>query len=156
MKPQVAARKLLDELGAPEVPVDLKYLCKLCGIKLYRLDGEGIDAMFLHIPPSPPTITYNANSLEARCRFSIAHELGHYVLSHRPISFSELFNGDLSRDARQEREANIFAAELLMPKVMLAREAHKFTLEELARRYQVSVQAMEIRLEELGLVCKGS
>ncbi|WP_198469421.1 ImmA/IrrE family metallo-endopeptidase [Acetomicrobium sp. S15 = DSM 107314] len=61
--------------------------------------------MFLHIPPSPPTITYNANSLNVRCRFSIAHELGHYVLKHRPISFSELFNGDLSRDARQEREA---------------------------------------------------
>lgn len=86
--------------------------------------------------------------------FSIAHELGHFALSHRPISFSELFNGDLGRDDRQEREANIFAAELLMPKVALAREAHKFTLEELTRRYMVSMQAMEIRLKELGLVCR--
>jgi Zn-dependent peptidase ImmA (M78 family) len=76
------------------------------------------------------------------------------VLGHRPISFSELFNGDLGRDARQEREANIFAAELLMPKIMLAREAHRFTLEELTQHYLVSVQAMEIRLKELGLVCK--
>ncbi len=56
-------------------------------------------------------ITYNANSSSVRCRFSIAHELGHFALSHRPISFSELFNGDLGRDARQEREANIFAAQ---------------------------------------------
>ncbi len=76
------------------------------------------------------------------------------MLEHRPISFSELFNGDLGRDARQEREANIFAAELLMPKIMLAREAHKYTLQALARRYVVSMQAMEIRLKELGLVCK--
>ena len=42
-----------------------------------------------------------------------------------------------------------------MPKIMLAREAHKFTIEELTRRYMVSMQAMEIRLKELGLVCKG-
>lgn len=110
----------------------------------------------MHIPPSPPTITYNANSLNVRCRFSIAHELRHFALSHRPISFSELFNGDLGRDARQEREANIFAAELLMPKVALAREAHMFTLKELTSRYMVSVQAMEIRLKELGLVCKNT
>jgi Zn-dependent peptidase ImmA (M78 family) len=42
-----------------------------------------------------------------------------------------------------------------MPKIMLAREAHKFTIEELTCRYQVSVQAMEIRLKELGLACRG-
>ncbi len=81
------------------------------------------------------------------------------MLGHNSISFFEGADGMavcIRRDARQEREANIFAAELLMPKVMLAREAHKFTLEELTRRYQVSVQAMEIRLEELGLVCKGT
>jgi Zn-dependent peptidase ImmA (M78 family) len=30
-----------------------------------------------------------------------------------------------------------------------------FTLEELTQRYLVSVQAMKIRLKELGLVCKG-
>jgi len=99
------------------------------------------DAMFLHIPPSPPTITYNANSLEARCRFSIAHELGHYVLEHRPISFSELFNGDLSRDARQEREANIFAAELLMPKVTLSREA-QFRFKMVLRRKTEKTQVI--------------
>ncbi len=155
MNPQLAARQLLDEVGAPSVPLDLKRICKSLGIRLYPLDGDGIDAMFLHIPPSPPMITYNANSSSVRCRFSIAHELGHFALSHRPISFSELFNGDLGRDARLEREANIFAAELLMPKVALAREAHKFTLSELASRYLVSNQAMEIRLKELGLVCKG-
>ena len=156
MNPQLAARQLLDEVGAPSVPLDLKRICKSLGIRLYPLDGDGIDAMFLHIPPSPPMITYNANSSSVRCRFSIAHELGHFALSHRPISFSDLFGGDLSRDAGQEREANIFAAELLMPKVMLSREAHRFTISELTRRYRVSVQAMEIRLRELGLVCKGS
>jgi len=49
-----------------------------------------------------------------------------------------------------------FAAQAFMPKIMLFLEAYKFTLPELASRCQVSVQAMEIRLEELGLVCKGT
>jgi Zn-dependent peptidase ImmA (M78 family) len=38
-----------------------------------------------------------------------------------------------------------------MPKIILMRETHKYTLQDLARRYQVSVQAIEIRLEELSL-----
>ena len=48
-----------------------------------------------------------------------------------------------------------FAAEFLIPKMALSREAHKYSLRGLAPRYMVSVQAMEIRLKELGLVCKG-
>ena len=58
MNPQLAARQLLDEVGALDVPLDLKRICKSLGIRLYPLDGDGIDAMFLHIPPSPPMITY--------------------------------------------------------------------------------------------------
>ena len=60
----------------------------------------------------------------------------------------------IKRDPRQERAANAFAAEFLMPKKPLSREAHKYSLRGLARRYMVSMQAMEIRLKELGLVCK--
>lgn len=41
-----------------------------------------------------------------------------------------------------------------MPKKHLAREAHKYSLRVLARHYLVSMQAMEKRLKELGLVCR--
>jgi len=44
----------------------------------------------------------------------------------------------------------------LLSKVTLSHEVHRHTLEELAQRYLVSVQAMEIRLKELGLVCKAT
>lgn len=76
------------------------------------------------------------------------------MLGHDSISFFEATDGMavcIGRDARLEREANIFAAELLMPKIISMRETHKYTLQDLARRYQVSVQAIEIRLEELSL-----
>lgn len=42
-----------------------------------------------------------------------------------------------------------------MPKKLLAREAHKYSLKALAHRHAVSAQAMVIRPEELRLVCKG-
>lgn len=34
----------------------------------------------------------------------------------RPVSFPKLFEGNLSRDVRQEREGNAFEIELLVPK----------------------------------------
>ena len=36
----------------------------------------------------------------------------------------------------------------------IARETHKYSLRGLAHRYMVAVQAMEIRLKELGLACR--
>jgi len=49
--------------------------------------------------------------------------------------FSESGGGGMiKRDPRQERAANAFAAEFLMPKKRLAREAHRYTLRALALR----------------------
>jgi Zn-dependent peptidase ImmA (M78 family) len=156
--PAVAARKLLDELGAPCDEDTLALALRKFGIELIEDRARELDAMFVYIPKGKPVIAVNSSRPLRRKRFSIAHELGHFVLGHNSISFFEGASGMavcIRHDARLEREANIFAAELLMPKVALAREAHKFTIEELTRRYMVSVQAMEIRLKELGLVCKG-
>ena len=41
----------------------------------------------------------------------------------------------IKRDPKQERAANAFAAEFLMPKMALSREAHKYSLKTLALRY---------------------
>jgi len=57
-----------------------------------------------------------------RLRFTIAHELGHYFIpSHRTCmedGISLSFNNDLDADTKKtiESEANLFAANLLMPK----------------------------------------
>jgi hypothetical protein len=49
-----------------------------------------------------------------RLRFSIAHEIGHYLLGHRNPS-------ELTAEAReqQEREADVFATEFLMPQALV-------------------------------------
>src|SRR5207245_482886 len=96
-----------------------------------------------------------------RQRFTIAHEIGHLLL-HRGATFhvdekSPIgFRNDRSSMATDEKEieANQFAAELLMPRNFLDRDlgglVEEIEAEEavdrLARKYQVSVQAMTVRL----------
>jgi len=155
MDPSIAARRLLEEIGAPDDEDVVALALKKLGIEVIRGMADSIDAMLIHVPPGKPVIAVNSSRPLCRRRFSIAHEIGHYLLGHNSLSFSESGGGMIKRESRQERAANAFAAEFLMPKVMLSREAHRYTLRALALRYKVSMQAMEIRLKELGLVCKG-
>ena len=62
-------------------------------------------------------------------------------------------------EADQEREANVFAMELLMPEFMVRREARlpldaesDPEVKRLAKLFQVSVQLMTIRLADIGLL----
>ncbi len=53
-----------------------------------------------------------------RFRFTVAHELGHYLLHPRDVPDKVVSKADLTvwNDATEECEANIFAAEFLMPR----------------------------------------
>jgi Zn-dependent peptidase ImmA (M78 family) len=107
-----------------------------------------------------------------RQRFTIAHELGHYLLHEgeqvhldtSPDSFTiNLRNSESSKgENNDEREANLFAAELLMPAELLREELESVGdiellgssefLEKLATKYKVSVQALTFRLAYLGYI----
>lgn len=93
-------------------------------------------------------VLYNKNQPQVRQRFTVAHELGHLVLGHTVgvNQHNELIN--LSADEPIEVEANIFAAELLMPFDWLKKEPKngQNVIDELARKYQVSTEAMGWRL----------
>jgi Zn-dependent peptidase ImmA (M78 family) len=88
-----------------------------------------------------------------RRRFTIGHELGHYILEHNPVS-SAANEWELG-DPRQanEREADIFAAELLMPEEWVREDWKELrNARQMAARYFVSEEAMWYRLEELRLI----
>ncbi len=86
-----------------------------------------------------------------RRRFTLAHEMGHLVLEHGPLLLAE--------DHRiQERQADVFAAELLMPPELLTWEIRRLAslglrpaVISLARSFVVSRESMAIRCRELGL-----
>jgi len=106
------------------------------------------------------------NSMDApnRQRFTIAHEIGHLLLhkdEHLHVDEKSIIGlrNEKSSTATDEKEieANQFAAELLMPLKFLDKDLQKFpdnieaevAVASLARQYQVSEQAMTVRLTAL-------
>lgn len=107
-------------------------------------------------------IGVRAGARPSRRRFSIAHELGHFLNDgHRPTrggrfactarDFASPF-GEV-RHARQEREANLFAIEVLTPRPSLARHL-KLSAEidqalKIASCFEVSIEAALRRYVDL-------
>lgn len=96
-------------------------------------------------------IRVNRHEVKARQRFTIAHEIAHYLL-HRDhigsgIVDNTLYRSELS-DIR-EHQANRLAAEILMPWHLIDTEVNsgRTTPEALAERLGVSETAIKIRLD---------
>jgi len=137
-------------------------------VNVYRLaEFLGFEVIPFAFPPTIHGVTFiegdvrsigvNERQPVTRQRFSIAHEIGHFLSGH--IAFDddqihvEQSPGWYEPYNRQEREANEFAAELLMPEQFLRDDVARGVLDvpRLARRYQVSEQAMWIQLLDLKL-----
>lgn len=90
-----------------------------------------------------------------RQAFTVAHELGHLILhkKRQDIFFRHQvkdFNGDSKED---EKEANWFAASLLMPKEVVTKAWEKYkSIELIAQYFGVSKQAAYWRLKNLELL----
>lgn len=104
------------------------------------------------------TIYLSQATSEKRDVFTIAHELGHYVLhSHMgEISITakrEQTQEHSSEIDTAEREANSFAASFLMPSEAVRKKHKEFhgNIAELADFFKVSYSAMLWRCRNLGL-----
>jgi Zn-dependent peptidase ImmA (M78 family) len=112
-------------------------------------------------------IGVNSQHHRNRQRFTIAHELGHHRLhpNDPTVYIDDLMVHFRGEDIHApltatELEANTFAASLLMPEDFIKRDfagkkidaQDEAAVRQLAHRYQVSVQALTIRLVELGML----
>lgn len=90
---------------------------------------------------------------EERRRFTVAHEIGHWVCHrHGAPAVCHLEPGASAPHDLREREANVFAAELLMPaEAVRAAVNDGAGLQDLTERFAVSDEAMGWRLFNLGL-----
>lgn len=91
-----------------------------------------------------------------RQRFSMAHEYGHYQLHRNDIKNIKVGERILHRDGlvnTVERQANNFAADILMPRSSVERAMRDANgnMTEAARLLQVSVAALDFRLINLGM-----
>lgn len=102
--------------------------------------------------------------LNGRLRFTLAHELAHYII-HKGIfsgtnTFAALYNNDKENDST-EWQANYLAQAILMPNGQIKRcfyalrPDHKSKFDmicDMAGIFEVSKQAMEIRLKGFRLI----
>ena len=102
-------------------------------------------------------IRVNMNHNSKRQRFTILHELGHYIMHRNKLqSFTDeiFFRAGVKGDI--EYRANEFASKLLMPEdfVRKAIADGVRNLGLLAERFDVSSPAMKIRVQDLGYKLK--
>lgn len=116
---------------------------------------------------SKTLIATNSSHSPKRRSFTMAHEIGHFVLKHHgdlfvdKVTINRRDNSSSLATNFQEIEANQFAASLLMPKSLLFKEINSILddlrdrdelIELLARVFDVSKKAMEFRLINLALI----
>ena len=94
-----------------------------------------------------------ADDKPSRKLFTVAHELGHIFLGH--MNYGVLFRVPRKEAAytKEEKEANSFAASLLMPEFMVREYMDKYALskrdyKKMSEIFGVPIVAMKVRLEE--------
>lgn len=162
-----SAQQLLDAHDVHSPPIDVEGLAIRLGVRVLRKPLEADVSGILVMGAGQATIVVNIDHHPHRQRFSIAHELAHYVLHRDGATVFVDSTLTFYRDQRssdgvyaQEIEANAFAAALLMPEPLVRRCIAEEQLDfhdelaaaRLAARLGVSQQALAIRLARLNLV----
>lgn len=167
---RTTASQLLRSNRIESAPVEVERIAEYLGIRVqYETTDDDLSGFLLRdLSRDKAIIGVNAKHPDTRKRFTVAHELGHFMLhEHENLHIDKRFMIQL-RDEKSskgefedEKEANLFAAELLMPVDFIQADladVNEFDLEDddfirdLAARYEVSSQAMTFRLSYLGYI----
>ena len=122
----------------------------------------GCDPSFKEKYGSERIIQINKNESLGHQRFTMAHELGHYLFDYSNTGryYDEYQLSDENSEKSTEKRDNRFAAALLMPKYFfdisfetLKALGYSYTelVDKLAYEYNVSDTAIEKRIKELNL-----
>jgi Zn-dependent peptidase ImmA (M78 family) len=148
-EPIGSLRKTLDEIGV-HVFID-------------SLDSK-LAGLYAYIETFGYCILVNRKHPQARRRWTIAHEYGHFLFDRdrRGVDYVE----PMQRKPENERFADAFAMHFLMPSEGVRRRFHDTYQQKgdvsvgdvlrIADYYGVSLMAMVLRLESLGLVRRNS
>lgn len=125
-RPEQLVAEIMRQNPQMPLPVPIEEIARLAGIsKIASIESTGFEGTLITNPEkSDGHILFNSSVPRPRQRFTIGHELGHFLLPwHRQVRF-ECSSEDLSSKAKAgwELEANTFSAELLMPRALLAQQ----------------------------------
>jgi Zn-dependent peptidase ImmA (M78 family) len=144
-------RRIHEEFGITTPPVDPVRIARGLGVTVYFVtfenDKKNVSGFF---DCEERAIFVNKEEWPLRQTFTIAHELGHKVLHEEWAKSSEyrvlLRDQDYSGDEPHEKEANAFAAQLLVPRFMLDEYWKSLTVEQLSQLFAVSVPMIRNRI----------
>jgi Zn-dependent peptidase ImmA (M78 family) len=142
-----------------EYPVNIRAMAKALGLVVHDVSmPDNISGILVKVGRSF-YIKVNNSHHENRRRFTIAHEIAHFVL-HADLIISEVVDDAFYRSPQiaspLESRANAYAAELLMPRDLvigrydqLIRHGSHDIVSRMAQDFGVSQQAMSIRLSNI-------
>lgn len=136
------------------MPVDPEAIAEALDLKVVTFGPD----KFPELNPAPwgffvrseNTIFVNRDQSNTRRRFTIAHEIGHFLMHKEDLVDVQMRNDKSSAGTDPaEIEANRFAAALLMPEGLFRPLATSFTVDRLASYFNVSPAAADLRLRTL-------
>ncbi len=152
---QARAREVLERLQVTEPPVDVEEIAGSHGLTVRRvMRPKSFSGKLIR---ERMEIEVNRQHHRHKQRFTIAHELAHFVLVHSPV-FSRFDDRSIADPGRvNERQANAFASELLMPESLVRAWWVSFRRREkpidgIAECFDVSSESMFYRLSDLDLL----
>lgn len=154
-------RRYCEAFGAPDtIPVPVEDIAvDLLGLWVEEVDDLSVSGVLI---PAERVVLLNRDEPPVRRRFTLAHELGHWVCQcdegRAPLPAIMCRGADVGELAAKtrEREANRFAATLLMPDDHVTSGLAAVPIGVLAIRFAVSEPAMEWRLFNAALASRPS
>jgi Zn-dependent peptidase ImmA (M78 family) len=155
-KAELEASLLLEKHNITEPYVDVFKIAHKEDFKLVYFSPNGnadLERVSGFYSKENGTIYINSKDIPARRSFTLAHELGHAILKHENpgVLLRSTVNGN---DSPIEKEANYFAANLLIPEEFLIRKIRKHNLSAndidiLADLFAVSYSFMKYRMKTI-------
>jgi len=151
------SEQVLEENYIEEPPIDIYEVAKNYGLEVEEQSFPSKYSQisgFITEDNGAPHLVVNAADSKNRKNFTVAHELGHWLM-HRDNLRADpkvgvLFRiplGKLNADPL-EKQANTFAANLLVPeKMLIAKKKLGLSQKELAETFGVSEEVIGYRLE---------
>jgi Zn-dependent peptidase ImmA (M78 family) len=140
--------------GLLTIPLNVQAVAEFLGLEVVEEPMDDDLSGYLERRGGTWVVGVNAFHHINRKRFTIAHEIAHFMLhSAQQASFHDrTFSRRATDPSPMEREADRFAAELIMPEPMVRNliASGVTSLSALAERFRVSALAMNYRVKNLG------
>lgn len=165
---EIIADRVLSRLEDKDFPLSIIALAEAHGFTVLRRPMDVKESGAIAVKESKNKseevkfIIVNEADPISRRRFTVAHELGHYFLHAKNGEIYAHRDFGTAPDTKAEREANIFATAILMPKNIVKKRVRELKneffilprnilIKQLQLDFGVSEQTAMIRLDELEL-----